>query len=193
MSQLARTSYSQYEERIRRLLNIVGELPVELGQTMVPTIVVGDATAPGMPQWRGRRWAYATTFTAGAAWSMAWKAQAGVVITRFAVQATGVAMLIDLRVASASIADPYAITTQAGIFTERTASNSDAPPLLQSAAPAADVAIGGRISCYNTNAVPSPLVEMLRGQVMLEEGAKIQLRCPNAATPVQLVIEGYVF
>lgn len=193
MSQLARTSYSQYEERIRRLLNIVGELPVELGQTLVPTIIVGDATAPGMPQWRGRRFAYATTFTAGAAWSMTWKAQSPVVITRFAVQATGVALLIDLRVAAPSIGDPYAITTQAGLFTERTASNSDAPPLLQSAAPAADVAIGARISCYNTNAVPSPLVEMLRQEVMLETDGKIQVRSPSNATPVQLVIEGYVF
>lgn len=193
MTARAITSLAQYEDRLRRALGLVGEVGLYWQPDLRPVFIAGNASDPGCSSLRGRRFAAAVNMAPGAGWSFQVKATADVVITRYAVQATGVGIQIALRIVSPDVVDPFAISTLFAPFTERAVTANDLAPLARSALPAAASSDGTFISTWATNAVPSPLIEAIRQPVMLQTGAKLNLQSPNVATPVFVIIEGYVF
>lgn len=58
---MARDTYGQsffgeITNRLSRLLNLEGQIPVKLQEGVMPVVVVGDGTLPGMSSFKGRRW-----------------------------------------------------------------------------------------------------------------------------------------
>jgi hypothetical protein len=64
---MARDTYGQsffgeVTNRLARLLQLEGRVPVKLQEGVTPVVVVGDGTIPGMASYSGKRWMAGLTF-----------------------------------------------------------------------------------------------------------------------------------
>lgn len=190
----ARTSLGQIEERLRRALGLAGNIGASFEPKLTPVIIAGDATAPGNPQFRGRRFNASTDETPGVTWCTGVKALAPIVITRIVGQPAttpGASSPLTLRFYPPTTADPVTFNrnTQAP-FLERGISITDCAPVSMPAINTANVAGGIIIYDLFTGIVNTPIT--IDVSIMLDTDAKILLGGFGAAR-WKLNFAGYVF
>lgn len=186
------TSLGQIEDKLRRALNLAGEVQLQFTPDATPIIIAGDATAPGSATYRGRRFSSGASFAHAGAGSVGFKAGDVLVITSIGFMNSTAGVVLTTRIADSSIADPYAMTTADIPFTERSNSSGDVAPITRGAYPAAASAIGTVIS-VRLSGQSNSLVEQLPCPVVLEVGDKIIHNAAGATGTSALTIAGYVF
>ena len=186
------TSLGQIEDKLRRALNLAGEVQLQFTPDATPVVIAGDATGPGNATYRGRRFSWGGTFSHAAAGSVGFKAGDVVVITSMQFMNSTAGVVLTTRLADSSIADPYAIATADISFTERPNSAGDVAPITRSVLPAAASAIGNVVSVRLSGSSNS-LVEQLPMPIVLETGDKLIHNAAGATGNVALTIAGYVF
>lgn len=187
---LAITSLAQIEDKLRRALNLAGEVGLTFAPAAIPVVIAGNATDPGCATYRGRRFAGTKAPAAsGAAASVALKAQENVVITQIAIHAAAAGVLGFVRLASTDVAEPYAMATPFAPWTERKGPASDYAPVTTSVFWAADSTAGELVA---TTSLAVGRNNMLEQPLMLTPGQFVIIRVSGAVT-AGFTFSGYVF
>ena len=187
------TSLAQTEDRIRRSLNLVGDVGLTFGPEMTPVVIAGDATAIGSATYRGRRFTYSTPNAISTVGAESWfiKALDNVVLTQIRMVATsGVGIRGFLGVIDAATADPAVTTTPFALWSERFATANDLAPLVRSSFNPGVLSAGFRISTFivqNTN-----VLELLVQPFLLTPLQKLAISVQGVTT-LDYVISGYVY
>jgi hypothetical protein len=186
------TSLGQIEDKLRRALNLAGEVQLQFSPDMTPILIAGDASAPGSATYRGRRFSGGSNFSHAGAGSVGFKAGDVVVITSLQFMNSTAGVVLTTRLADSSIADPYAITTADIPFTERPSAGGDVAPITRSVYPSAASAIGSIVS-VRLSGSSNTLVEQLPCPIVLEAGDKLIHNAAGLTGLSALTIAGYVF
>lgn len=186
------TSLGQIEDKLRRALNLAGEVQLQFTPDATPIIIAGDANLPGNATYRGRRFSWGATFSHVGAGSVGFKAGDVVVITSIGFMASTAGAVLTTRLVDSAVADPYVMTTADIPFTERPASSGDVAPITRSITPAAASAVGTVVS-VRLSGQSNSLVEQLPCPLVLEIGDKVIHNAGSATGVSALTISGYVF
>jgi hypothetical protein len=188
------TSLAQIEERLRRALGLVGDVGATFTPNITPVIIAGDASAPGNPSFRGRRFQFGLkgiTTSAANTWGL--KAAGDIVITRiWHVGTANLSTQISWFLIAPGIADDFAITNAVTPFVERNVSANDLAPLLTAAS-------GGAVGVFTTGRMfarhgsQSGGVDVSKGGIMLPTGGRIQVTTSAAVVDDYVLLEGYVY
>lgn len=186
---VAITSLNQVEDKLRRNLNLAGDVGLQFAANMTPMVVAADATTIGNATFRGRRFAGAFTFNWLGPNSVGFKAGADLVISRIQVQSTN-ALEYTLRLSTSADTDPYAMTTPFAPWSERLASLTDFAPLLRSAVGAAGTSLGVLVHTWFGTANGK---ESMDDPIMMEVGDKLILNTTANPGTGYLSLYGYMY
>lgn len=191
---VAITSLNQVEDKLRRNLNLAGDVGLQFAANMTPVVLAADATSPGNATYRGRRFAGNVTWnTPAAAWSIGFKAAESVVITDIHWASGGAAATeIVIQMTGPNTADPYTISTPFAPWAERLTGDTDYAPFLRSGLTEASVSIGATIATLVQNGAWTPNLAY-DNPLMLTAGQKIVIRSPAVSLAARLNLYGYVF
>jgi energy-converting hydrogenase Eha subunit A len=199
------TSRGTIEDRLRRSLNLVGEVGATFSPAATPIIIAADATIPGCSTDRGRRFSASCSAivptnpgTAGI------EARRDLVITGLRIKGSGaIATVLTTRIVAAGTAADFAMTA-AGVglanfgsaWVERPASNNDFPPVF-AGYNAATFATGRTASVGAPAGVWEDLLTkpfFLRGpDAASSTGDRITFTVSAAVANSYLLVEGYTF
>jgi hypothetical protein len=128
------TALSQIEDRLRRYLDLVGEVNTQFAPNAIPVVIVGDASEPGNNLVSGRRFAGTVLATSAVASTVAIKFGQDAIIDGMEVWASTAGADISFHVAPADAgADPFAIATLFASWRELNTRTADRAPLFSSA------------------------------------------------------------
>lgn len=194
------TSFGQIEDRLRRALNLVGDVGMSFSPAAIPVVSVMDATAPGNPTTRGRRFQDGVRLPNIAAASdvaLVYKAVSDVVITRVATSTLSAGVGHFLQYVWKGVADPAVpLATQCCLFTERNASSQDYAPMVRSSTFVnfATVLNDGKVISYQ---YPQNgyMVEHLTQPLFMEAGTKLYVTLAAIAGTANstCILSGYVY
>ncbi len=184
----------EIEARLRRLLNLQGAIPVELDQRVVPVIIVGDGTQPGMTERRGRRWVAAFNGVANASVCVV-QAVDSVIIDRVTLSTPAVTATAHFRLyfAGPEIASPVALTSGANaIMLSRARTTNETPPIETGAAVVAAVGFEFMRAQGGTSAAMVQLFDPPAMGMELQPGGKL-LVLNNTSSSGNISIFGRIF
>lgn len=185
MTSFGRSFFGEATLRLQRLLGLDGIVPVEVGKTITPVVILGDTTQPGFGGQSGRRF--------GGAWTLA----GGAVSTNFGIKAesdliiTGIggyiatAGAVSVAYLGPAAADPYALTTRAAIFLDRSVNVEFAPLTNGSSAGVAETS--GIFKRYWFPTAPTHQAPL--SPFLMVRGSKLMFRWAAAVT-LNLNVEG---
>jgi len=187
----ASTSLASVEDRLRRALNLAGDVSVRFNADLIPVVLAEDATRIGNATTRGRRFGVGSfMFAPAAAGTFAIKAGSPLVGKGF-VYARAVNISLAVRLVNAATADPYAITTVSTPWLERGQSDSDFAPLLTSGNTLqADSVIGNVILSAQAEAAGQ---QFQFPEVFLSTGDKLIFRAAGVMAAFSVNCNGYVY
>lgn len=189
-TRVAITSLAQIEDKLRRALNLAGDVGLQFRPDAIPVVIAGDATLPGNATYRGRRFAgsFAPAAT-GAAASIGIKALENIVITDLDMYAGTAGINATVRLATTDVAEPYAMTTQWAPWTERAVVTTDFAPVARSVVWAATSSSGQIIAASGTIV---GVISLLKEPVMLTTNQFLIVNLSGAVT-ANVSMAGYVF
>jgi len=189
------TSLGNLVERLRRAFNLVGDVPIALGENVTTVVNAEDLTRPGYGTYRGRSFKLTMDCPAGAANTYrALKAVDTVVLTRVCMQCD-TAGFHTVRLVTVDVPDPAGWTfNQNVVFSDRCASANDFAPVTWMGAsslnaPAASGVIGLIQNVVNFTFTPW----FETGGIVLESGDRLAIQSSAAVGVGRLHVEGYVF
>lgn len=116
--------------RLARLLGIDGQIPLKLGETITPVVLVGDGTLPGYGAQELRRWKlYVDVPPAATSTNFAIKPQEDLLIESISWTAANASTQARVNFIGASGADPFAIATRKAMMMDRNPGTELAPLL----------------------------------------------------------------
>lgn len=189
------TSLGNLVERLRRAFNLVGDVPVQLGEAVTMVVNAEDLTEPGYGTYRRRRFLFSMDCAAAAANTYrAFKAADTVVITALGYQCD-TAGFTTIRLVPAAVADPAGWNFNTPVpFCDRSHSATDYAPVswmsassLNAPASAATLATPQN----QTNFTVTPW--LTREGIVLLPGDRLAVLSSAAVGIGKLMVEGYVF
>jgi len=199
------TSLGTIEDRLRRSLNLVGEVGATFTPSATPVIIAADATIPGCSTDRGRRFSVSCSgIIATNPGTAGIEARRDMVITAVRIKGSGsIATVLISRIIAAGTAADFAMTAAGGglanygsAWVERPASNNDFPPVF--AGYNAATFATGRIASVGAPAgawedvLTQPF--FLRGpSVDSSTGDRLTFTVTAAVASSYLLVEGYTF
>lgn len=196
------TSLGQIEQRLRRALNLVGEVGASVITQATPVVLVADATSPGNNDSRGRRFMLTATNITVAGGASGFEFLTDVVLTRIAYAGTAaIGTVITARLVAPGTAPQFAmdavgtgLANYQGGYVERSTTNTETLPVLAGAAVGA-FDNGRRFA----NFFPATTwCEVIREPIFVgglsgSTGGRITFRCAAAVVSDYLIIEGYAY
>lgn len=199
------TSLGTIEDRLRRALNLAGDVNAQFTPAAIPVIQAFDATIPGCATDRGKRFALGITQLGAAVNTTGFEARRDVVITsmRYA-GTTALTTVISARILVPGTTADFAMDATGGTivnygssWVERPASNNDLPPIIAGQS-AGTFATGKRICCFPPQG--TVWTEILKAPFFMEgpraagaTGTRITFTNNVIVANDFLVVEGYVF
>lgn len=114
--------------RLARLLGIAGQIPLKLGETITPVVLLGDGTAPGFGAQELRRWGlYVDVAGQVTSTNHAIRADADLIIDRISWSAANASTQVRVNYIGPNGADPFAIAIRQGLFRDRNDATELAP------------------------------------------------------------------
>jgi hypothetical protein len=187
------TSLNQIEDKLRRSLDLVGDVGLQFTPSMDTVVVGADLTAIGNATYRGRRFAMSQTLAGAPPSSWAMKATDEIVITSISMrnQTAAANILMQVNLALASTTDPYAINTAFAPWVERATSLSDFAPVLRSAVVGAAFGVGNTIYSAGTAGQNQEL--LITQPIFLNIGDKLGFTSSNWNGTWTFNLTGYVY
>lgn len=199
------TSLGTIEDRLRRALNLAGEVNATFTPAAIPVVQAFDATQPGCATDRGKRFALGITQLGAAINTTGFEARRDVVITsmRYA-GTTALATVISVRIIVPGTTADFAMDATGGTivnygcsWVERPASNADIPPIVAGQS-VGTFATGKRICCFPPQG--TVWTEIFKAPFFLEgprtsagTGTRITFTNNSNIANDFLIVEGYVF
>jgi hypothetical protein len=192
-SRIAITSLNQVEDKLRRNLNLAGDVGLQFGPDLKPVVISSDATTIGNATYRGRRFLGGVVIAgAGAAWSSAVKAADDLVIDGIRWNTTGVAGThLNWRLSTGREADPYTISTPFAMWSERAQSVTDLAPLLISATPAAASTLGNIV--WSASSSSPNVAQLFDEPIFLAKGDRLVFQTTDTGNTYRVNFSGYIF
>ena len=189
------TSLGNLVERLRRAFNLVGDVPISLGESVTTVVNAEDLTQPGYGTYRRRRFMFTVDAPAAAANTYrALLAVDTIVLSRICWQCD-TAGFQTIRIVPDSVANPAGWNfNQPVLFTDRPASATDyAPVTFMGASSLNAPAASGLVQIVQNqpNFTYTPILEA-EGMV-LQAGDRLALQSSAAVGIGRLQVEGYVF
>ncbi len=150
-----RSDFGEAEQRLRRLLDLEGLVPLDLGRVITPVMVVADATVPGFGASRLRGFAVSglPNNVAAQGWWFRCERREGVLIDSISV-ITAASATLHVRYLGPQDADPVVLATSTGIMVDRSASGAEASPLVRNAVSDASANAAGNVLWTTGTIVP---------------------------------------
>lgn len=179
------------QAKLVRSLAGAGSLGVDLQGNIVPTILVADATVPGNTQFRGKRFAYAESIAAVAAFTgkLVVQNQVAVTIDRLWIGA-GTAQLMRIAVVAANVGKPYAPAAVNTRWAEQRLESTDVAPLLTVGVASDAASPGDTLWLGYSGAAQTQTVELL---IHLPANSQLILQGLTVNTIVVAGFTGYVY
>lgn len=181
MSTFGRSFFGSATDRLARLLRLDGTIPVELGKTITPVVILGDGTSPGKTGLSGSRWmASCSAPIAGQTYSTPADGD-GIIIDGIMWSLPGVSGSIRIEWSTPAQVAAIAAGTPIGQLMDFNAAGN--PPFLQHAGA---MAAGTLVSQFLQHVVSTVVWHPLG--FYLAPGCGISVRCQGAATGTANII-----
>lgn len=202
---VAVTSLGTIEDRLRRALNLAGDVGAKFTPSAIPVVTTFDATIPGCATDRGKRFVLGITQLGAAINTTGFEARRDVVITSMRyVGTTALTTVITTRLIVPGTLADFAMDVTGGTITnygcswvERPASNNDTPPITAGQA-LGTFATGKRMLCFPPQG--TVWCDIVKAPFFLEgpktpTGTGSRITFTNNANIANdfLIVEGFVF